>query len=122
MHTSVNYNNHQLYMHTSVNYFLSSEGRDPHQVAFIEQYLHAVGLFRNFLDASEDPVFSEVVELDLSSVVPSLSGPKRPHDRVSVAEMKQDFQMCLDNKVCWGTATKDCVLVPESLACNVASI
>ena len=58
-----------------------------------------MGLFRNFLDASEDPEFSELVELDLSSVVPSLSGPKRPHDRVSVAEMKQDFQMCLDNKV-----------------------
>ena len=41
----------------------------------------------------------QVFELDLSTVVPSLSGPKRPHDRVSLSEMKEDFQMCLDNKV-----------------------
>ena len=60
-------------------------------------------MFRDFRNTSEDPTFSEVVELDLSSVVPSLSGPKRPHDRVPVAEMKQDFQMCLDNKVCLDT-------------------
>lgn len=41
----------------------------------------------------------QVVELDLSTVTPSLSGPKRPHDRVSVSEMKQDFTDCLNNKV-----------------------
>jgi len=79
--------------------YLQQTGRDPHQIAYVEQYLRAVGMFRDFRNTSEDPTFSEVVELDLSSVVPSLSGPKRPHDRVPVAEMKQDFQMCLDNKV-----------------------
>ena len=68
-------------------------------MTYIEEYLKAVGMFRNYADASQDPVFSEVVELDLSTVVPSLSGPKRPHDRVSVSEMKVDFQKCLDNKV-----------------------
>ncbi len=43
--------------------------------------------------------FCQVVELDLSTVVPSLSGPKRPHDRVSVSEMKKDFESCLVNSV-----------------------
>ena len=56
-------------------------------------------MFRDYTDPAQDPVFTERVELDLSTVVPSLSGPKRPHDRVSVADMKQDFQNCLDNKV-----------------------
>ena len=44
-------------------------------------------------------MFSEVLELDLSSVVPSVSGPKRPHDRVSVSDFKDDFQKCLIGKV-----------------------
>ena len=59
----------------------------------------AAGLLRDFQDESQDPVFSQVVELDLGSVVPSLSGPKRPHDRVSVSEMKSDFENCLVNSV-----------------------
>ena len=41
----------------------------------------------------------QVLELDLSTVVPSLSGPKRPHDRVAVTDMKSDFLQCLQNKV-----------------------
>ena len=41
----------------------------------------------------------QIVELDLSTVTPSLSGPKRPHDRVAVSDMKQDFKECLNNKV-----------------------
>jgi aconitate hydratase len=56
-------------------------------------------MFRNFNDASQDPAFSEVVELDLATVVPSLSGPKRPQDRVAEANMKTDFMQCLTNKV-----------------------
>ena len=75
------------------------KGRDPQKIEYIAAYLKAVGMFRDYTDPSQDPVFSEIVELDLATVVPSLSGPKRPHDRVGVAEMKQDFQDCLDNKV-----------------------
>ncbi len=56
-------------------------------------------MYRDYCDPSQDPAFSQVVELDLSTVVPSLSGPKRPHDRIAVSEMKLDFQQCLDNKV-----------------------
>ena len=68
-------------------------------MALIEHYLKAVGMFRDYTDSTQDPAYSEVIELDLGSVVPSLSGPKRPHDRISVSEMKIDFQQCLDNKV-----------------------
>ena len=56
-------------------------------------------MFRNYADASTDPVYSAVYELDLAKVVPSMSGPKRPHDRVPVSEMKADFGQCLQNPV-----------------------
>ena len=56
-------------------------------------------MYRHFSDAAEDPAFSQVVELDLSKVVPSVSGPKRPQDKVNVSDMKEDFRMCLENKV-----------------------
>lgn len=80
-------------------HFLTS-GREESQIKYIEEYTKAAGLFRDYKLSSQDPVFSEVLELDLSSVVPSVSGPKRPHDRVSVSDFKEDFLKCLNNKVC----------------------
>ena len=77
----------------------NSIGRSESQISIIEEYLKAVGLFRDYTVAAEDPVFSQIVELDLSTVVPSVSGPKRPHDRVAVSDFKEDFQQCLNNKV-----------------------
>jgi len=56
-------------------------------------------MLRNYDDPSQDPVFSQVTNLDLGEVVPSISGPKRPHDRVSVSEAQKDFKSCLTNKV-----------------------
>jgi aconitate hydratase len=73
--------------------------RDEKKVQLMENYLKAVRMFRNYSDESEDPVFSEVVTLDLATVVSSVSGPKRPHDRVPVADMLTDFRQCLTNKV-----------------------
>lgn len=61
--------------------------------------MKAVGLFRDYTISSQDPVFTQVIELDLCTVVPSVSGPKRPHDRVSVSDFKEDFTQCLSNKV-----------------------
>merc|ERR1719340_79580 len=61
--------------------------------------MEAVGMLRDYSCEGQDPVFSEVHELDLKSVVPSLSGPKRPHDRVAAASMKSDFLACLTNQV-----------------------
>ncbi len=54
---------------------------------------------RDYKQSGQDPVFSQVVNLDLASVVPSCSGPKRPHDRVAVKEMKADFKKCLVSPV-----------------------
>ena len=56
-------------------------------------------MLRNYDNPTQDPVFSEIVTLDLGTVVSSVSGPKRPHDRVSVTNMKADFNACLTNKV-----------------------
>uniref|UniRef100_A0A8D2ZXP2 Cytoplasmic aconitate hydratase n=1 Tax=Scophthalmus maximus TaxID=52904 RepID=A0A8D2ZXP2_SCOMX len=71
------------------------------KLELMEDYMKAVKLFRSFEDPSEDPQYSEVIEINLSSMVPYVSGPKRPQDRVTVSSMKQDFQSCLDEKVCF---------------------
>ncbi|XP_003747109.1 cytoplasmic aconitate hydratase [Galendromus occidentalis] len=78
--------------------YLKQTGRDEENVARIKEYLRAQGMFRNY-SAGKDPLFSQVVELDLRTVVPSLSGPKRPQDRVAVSVMKRDFEECLANNV-----------------------
>lgn len=49
-------------------------------------------------------MFVQVIEINLSSMVPCVSGPKRPQDRVSVSSMKEDFQSCLDEKVTYKNA------------------
>ncbi|XP_053622343.1 cytoplasmic aconitate hydratase-like [Plodia interpunctella] len=79
--------------------YLAQTNRPKEKIDVIEAYLRATKQFRNYENPNEDPIFSEVVELDLSTVVTSVSGPKRPQDRVSVAVMKKDFQDCLTNKV-----------------------
>ncbi|BES99478.1 unnamed protein product [Nesidiocoris tenuis] len=79
--------------------YLHQTNRDAQKIEAIEKYLKAAGMFRDFTNASEDPVFSQVVELDLGSVVSSMSGPKRPQDRVSVTDMKAAFTSCLTNRV-----------------------
>lgn len=78
--------------------YLKQTGRDEESVDRIKEYLRAQGMFRDYCKG-RDPAFSQVVELDLNSVVPSLSGPKRPQDRVAVQVMKKDFEECLSNKV-----------------------
>lgn len=79
--------------------YLRQTGRTTENVRQIHDYLKVSSMFRNYNDASTDPQFSKVYELDLSTVVSSLSGPKRPHDRVSVTDMKNDFLQCLTNPV-----------------------
>ena len=68
-------------------------GRKPEQVALVEAYAKAQGLFRTA--ASPDPVFTDTMELDLSSVEPSMAGPKRPQDRVPLSKSKQVFREAL---------------------------
>ncbi|XP_024912235.1 iron-responsive element-binding protein 2 [Cynoglossus semilaevis] len=69
------------------------------KVDMIEQYMKSVKLFRSSEDQTGDPQYSEVIEINLTSMVPYVSGPKRPQDRVAVSSMKEDFQSCLDEKV-----------------------
>ncbi|XP_015598845.1 cytoplasmic aconitate hydratase [Cephus cinctus] len=79
--------------------YLRQTSRSEEHIERIEKYLKAVRMLRNYNDEAQDPIFSEVVTLDLATVVSSVSGPKRPHDRVSVTDMKADFEACLTNKV-----------------------
>ncbi|XP_043916941.1 cytoplasmic aconitate hydratase [Protopterus annectens] len=89
--------------------YLQQTGREQEKLNFIEKYLKAIKMFRDFSDASQDPEFSQVVELDLSTVVPCCSGPKRPQDKVSVCDMKKDFECCL----CAKTSFKGFQISPE---------
>ncbi|RXT05668.1 aconitate hydratase AcnA [Ammoniphilus sp. CFH 90114] len=72
----------------SLNY-MRLTGRSEEQIALVEAYYKAQGMF--LTEDSAEPTYSEVVELDLSTVVPSLAGPKRPQDRVELTAMKQTF-------------------------------
>ncbi|XP_037307892.2 iron-responsive element-binding protein 2 isoform X2 [Pungitius pungitius] len=69
------------------------------KLELLESYMRAVKLFQSYEELTEEPQYSEVIELNLSSIVPHVSGPKRPQDRVAVSSMKEDFQSCLDEKV-----------------------
>jgi aconitate hydratase len=69
--------------------YLERTGRGPELVARVERYCKEQGLFRT--DATPDPVFSTTLDLDLSTVVPSLAGPRRPQDRVPLVELKRNF-------------------------------
>jgi aconitate hydratase len=62
--------------------YLQLTGRDPHRISLVEAYCKVQGLFRD--SNTVEPVFTDTLELDLSTVEPSLAGPKRPQDRVSL--------------------------------------
>ncbi|MFE9023475.1 aconitate hydratase [Streptomyces sp. NPDC007808] len=68
--------------------YLKLTGRSEQQLALVEAYAKEQGLW---LDPTAEPDFSEKLELDLSTVVPSIAGPKRPQDRIVLAEAAQQF-------------------------------
>ena len=68
--------------------YMRLTGRDEEQIALVEAYAKAQGLWH---DPSVEPVFSEYIELDLSTVVPSIAGPKRPQDRIKLVDAKTNF-------------------------------
>uniref|UniRef100_J3S842 Cytoplasmic aconitate hydratase n=1 Tax=Crotalus adamanteus TaxID=8729 RepID=J3S842_CROAD len=78
--------------------YLVQTGRDQGKINHIRKYLEATGMFRDFNNSSQDPDFTQIVELDLQTVVPCCSGPKRPQDKVAVSDMKKDFESCLGAK------------------------
>jgi len=73
--------------------YLRLTGRSPEQVALVEAYAKAQSLFRT--DASADPHYSHVVELDLGDVEPNIAGPHRPQDRVALGNVKASFNEAL---------------------------
>ncbi|MFE7042701.1 aconitate hydratase AcnA [Streptomyces atratus] len=76
--------------------YLRLTGRDEQQVALVEAYAKEQGLW---LDPAAEPDFSEKLELDLATVVPSIAGPKRPQDRIVLANASQQFAQDVRNYV-----------------------
>jgi aconitate hydratase len=75
--------------------YLRETGRDPKRVNLVEAYAKEQGLW--FDPEAEEPVFTDVLELDLGSVQPSLAGPKRPQDRVLLSDASTAFGAALEN-------------------------
>ena len=71
--------------------YLQMTGRDPELIELVERYARAQGIFRT--DESPIPAFSELLELDLSSIEPCLAGPKRPQDRVPLGEVRESYYL-----------------------------
>jgi aconitate hydratase len=76
--------------------YLTLTGRSPEQLALVESYAKEQGLWH---DPSHEPEYSEYLELDLSTVVPSIAGPKRPQDRIEVSDAKPSFRKALTDYV-----------------------
>ena len=72
----------------TINY-LSLTGRDPHQVKLVEAYARIQGLWRGA--ASPEPLFTDILELDLGTIEPSLAGPRRPQERVALSAARRTF-------------------------------
>src|SRR5215210_863186 len=75
--------------------YLEFSGRPPERVELVEAYAREQGLWHD--EDSEEPTYSDTLALDLSDVVPSLAGPKRPQDRVSLTEAKASFRLALED-------------------------
>src|SRR5512132_3699484 len=75
--------------------YLEFSGRPKERLELVEKYAKEQGLWHDA--GSEEPTFTDTLELDLSQVVPSLAGPKRPQDRVSLTESKAAFRLALED-------------------------
>ena len=79
--------------------YLRLTGRGDEQIALVEAYAKAQGMFR--VDGSPEPRFTDTLELDMATVEPNISGPKRPQDRVPLHNARAAFELALDE---WRTA------------------
>ena len=75
--------------------YLRATGRDADRVALVEAYSRAQGMFRS---GGEEPEFTDTLELDISTVVPSISGPKRPQDRIDLANAASGFAQTMETE------------------------
>ncbi|MEO1360785.1 MAG: aconitate hydratase AcnA, partial [Pseudomonadota bacterium] len=86
--------------------YLTNTGRDADRIALVEAYAKAQGYWRPEMP---DPVFTDTIELDLSTVVPSISGPKRPQDQVLLSEADTKFAEAMVKE--FGTAADDATAI-----------
>lgn len=70
--------------------YLKATARKPAQIALVEAYAKAQGMWRG--PRTPDPIFTDTLELDMSSVEPSLAGPRRPQDRVALSRLAEEFR------------------------------
>jgi aconitate hydratase len=90
--------------------YLRFTGRSEQQVALVEAYARAQGLWH---DPAHEPVYSEYLELDLGTVVPSIAGPKRPQDRIALSDAKRAFGEALPAYASDVTASAEIVIDGE---------
>ncbi len=99
--------------------YLELTGRSKEQIALVEAYAKAQGLW---LDPTLEPEYDEKLELDLSSVVPSIAGPSRPQDRVSLSAAKASFEEALAKQITISNGDRDAkgeVTLPDSKSFNI---
>jgi len=84
--------------------FLKNTGRSPELVALVAAYAKAQGMFR--VKTTPDPMFTDILKLELGSVEPSLAGPKRPQDRVALKEVKAGFAASMEKEFGKGSEMK----------------
>ena len=76
--------------------YLTMTSRSEERIALVKAYCEAQGLWRH--DGTEDPVFTDTLELDLGSVVPSMAGPKRPEGRISLEDIPAGFAQAMESE------------------------
>ncbi|UWF59047.1 aconitate hydratase AcnA [Brucella sp. 2716] len=76
--------------------YMNMTGRDEHRLELVEAYCRAQGMWRD--SSSEDPVFTDVLELDMGDVVPSMAGPKRPEGRIPLENIGSGFATSLETE------------------------
>ncbi|HWD14619.1 aconitate hydratase AcnA [Pseudochrobactrum sp. sp1633] len=76
--------------------YMNTTGRDEHRIALVEAYSRAQGMWREA--DSTDPVFTDILELDMADVVPSMAGPKRPEGRIPLEGIASGFATSLENE------------------------
>ncbi|UXM95104.1 aconitate hydratase AcnA [Bartonella sp. HY329] len=85
--------------------YLTMTGRDEHRIKLVEAYSRAQGLWREA--GMADPVFTDVVELDISTVVSSMAGPKRPEGRMPIEDVGANYDIALENEYKKTTGQQD---------------
>jgi aconitate hydratase len=92
--------------------YLEFSGRPQEQIDLVEAYAKAQGLWHD--ESSEEPTFTDTLELDLSEVVPSIAGPKRPQDRISLTHAKEAFESAVEDYLPTNGDTSDSDSFPAS--------